>query len=161
MTTAQLNTIKTDIITTHASTVFNGKTLLQLWDDNDTENLARYYNTIANPQLDLWRPDVQAWEATKSVIGSVYVGLTAVKQNGFLMYITAGIIDATSQNVRDSFSAIFPAGATLNNLIAVSKKPATNGESLFIGVVQSGAYVSSIYGYMVSGNDIYKVKNPD
>jgi len=158
LTTSQLATIKNDITVTKPNTLYNGVTLISLWNGNDFEHLADYYNTLASPTIDLWRPNVAAWEATRSVVGSVYVGLTAVKQNGFQMYLLAGTIDATSQNVRDSFSAIFPAGATLNNLIAVSKKQATNLEALFVGAVQSGAYVSSVYGYVIGANELSKAK---
>lgn len=158
MTTAQLLILKNDILVTHAATVYQGSTLLQHWNNNNLETLANYYNANASPQVDLWRPDVSPFELQKVIVMSAYVALTAVKQNGFMVYLQSPVLDATNQNIRDGFTTIFGAGATLTALTALAKKPATNFENLFIGVIQSGAFVSSVYGQQVTYQDIFNAK---
>jgi len=162
MTAAQLQILKTDITVNHAATVYNGKTLLQLWNDNDTENLAAYYNTIATPQVDLWKPDIPVEEVTAAIDYSVFATKTAVLQNTFLLLVKGTFVNATQANIRAGFAVVFPSGASFTNLIALARRAATNGESLFKGALQgtnpNAAYVSSIYGYTVSGNDVYRAK---
>lgn len=153
MTTAQYITLKTDI-NAKLNTVINSALMSIHLANSDFQKIADYYNeATAN---DLWRPDVTATEITKSVVNSAFTGLTALKQQGLMMYLIAGTTDATTQNVRDGFSNIFGNGATLTALTAVSKRKGTNFEMLFVGAVQSGAYVSSAYGITVTGDDIVK-----
>jgi len=147
----QLAILKTDI-NSKLNTVITGGTIAINLGNSNFQNIADYYNS--NSANTVWRPDVKASEVTAQVVGSVYVLLTAVKQNGFQMYLLGGTIDATAQTVRDGFSAIFGNGATLTNLTNVSKRTATIFEMLFVGAAQSGSYVSSLYGYQVTANDI-------
>ncbi len=158
MTDAQKQTLKTDVTVTHASTVYQGSTLLQYWNANNLDAIAAYYNTNVSPQVDLWRPDVSPNELQKAIVMSAYTALTAVKQNGFMVYLQAANLDATNQNIRDGFNSIFGAGATLTALTALAKKPATNWENLFVGAVQSGAYVSTQYGVLVTYGDVFQAK---
>ena len=158
MTDNQKQILKTDITVTKAATVYNGQTLLQLWNNNDMEALASFYNQIASPVIDLWRPDISASELTSGIVGGEYVALTAVKQNAFMMYLVAGSLNATSANIRTALDAIFGNTTTKTNLLVVAKKQATNFESLFKGAIQGAAYVSTTYGISVTGQDIYQAK---
>lgn len=152
MTTAQLQTIKTDVTVTNAATVYSGSTLLQYWNTTNIAALAEYYNTVATPQLDLWRPDINPNELQKAIVMSAYIALTAVKQNGFMVYLQAANLDATNQNIRDGFQSIFGAGTqSLINLTALAKKPATRLEKLF-----AVGNVSSVYGVVITESDVYQ-----
>lgn len=131
LTPAQLTTLKTDITVTKAATVYQGSTLLTHWNESHTQIIADYYNQTANPQVDLWRPDVAVTDMAKSILMSEYIALTAVKQNGMLLYMQNGTIDATNANVRAGFTSIFTSGTSLTNLTALAKKAATYFESLF------------------------------
>src|SRR6516164_8574280 len=142
LTSAQLATLKTDITVTHASTVFNSKTLLQLWNGYDTQGLADYYNTTASPTVAIWRPDVSQTDLAKSIVASDFSALTVALQNTWFALLQAPILDATISSVRQNFSTIFTSGTTLTNLQATAQKNATNLESLF-----TTSQVSSVYGY--------------
>lgn len=153
LTLSQLSTLKTDITVTNAATSFNGSTLLTLWNGNDFENLAAYYNTTASPQLDLWRPDIAPSDIIPVIVMSEFIALTAVKQNGLLLYMQGSVINATNANVRNGFTSIFTSGTSLTNLTALAKKAATNLEKLF-----TVSNVSPLYKYTVSGNELSKAK---
>jgi hypothetical protein len=154
MTTAQLQTLKTDITVTNANTVYQGSTLLSLWQTFNYAKIADYYNTTASPQQDLWRPDILISEIIKVIVMSEFIAFTAVKQNGWLMLMQSPVIDATSSNIRASFSTIF-GGTTITNLTALSKKAATNLEKLFSSANGTG-FSSTLYGTTLSVNDIYQ-----
>lgn len=152
MTTAQLIILRNDIRVTRAATMFQGNTLLTYWNTFDFETLANYYNTLASPQVDLWRPDVTQSELAKCIVATEFQALTAVKQNTWFALLQGDILDATVALVRTNFVTIFGAGAaTVTNLSAAAKKAATNFENLF-----TVSNVSSVYGQSVSSQDIYQ-----
>lgn len=153
MTTAQLQTLKTDITVTHAATVYNGNTLLQLWNAYDLATLAAYYNSIANPQVDLWRPNVTKTELSRCIVASEFGALTVANQNTWFAILQTETLDATIASVRTNFTTIFTSGATLTNLTAAAKKTATNFENLF-----TTGNVSSVYGQVLTTQDIYQAK---
>jgi len=100
MTTAQLQALKTDITVTHANTVFQGLTLLQLWTGFDFANLALYYNTAASPQVDLWRPNVTRTEASKCIAAGEFMSMPVARQNTWFAILQTETIDATNTTVR-------------------------------------------------------------
>jgi len=153
MTDNQKLILKTDI-NSKLNTVITGGTIAINLGNTNYKNIAEYYNTITANNL--WRPDVTNTEIAASIVSSAYTGLTALKQKGLDVYLSCAITDATSQNVRDGFVDIFGSGTTLNNLIAVSKKLATNFEMLYVGGIVQAAYISSLYGYSVTENDIFE-----
>lgn len=159
ITESQKTTLRNDITVTHANTVYQGSTLLQHWNGNNMEALAGYYNSVAAPQVDLWRPNILPSEIVPVLIMTEFIGLTAVKQNGLSLYMQAPFIDATNVNVRNGFTAIFAgsAGVSVTNLTALAKRPATNYENLFT-VVTSGVGISSAFGQVVSPSEIFSAK---
>ena len=153
MTDAQKAALKNDITVTHGSTVYQGQTLLSYWNGNNMEALAAYYNTVASPQVDLWRPNILPSEVIPVIVMSEYIALTAVKQNGLLLYMQGVYIDATNVNTRNGFASIFTSGTSLTNLTALAKKAATNFENLF-----TSNNVSSVFGQVVTPSDIFSAK---
>ena len=148
MTTAQLTTLKADLLS-KSNTVHNGKTFFIHNSESNYKALADYYNSLVSPTQMIWRPNLPKIELSKQIVMSAFVSLTAVKQNGYIVLTQADTIDATDANIRASFSTIFGAGTTLNNLTAVAQRAATNFEFLF-----TTANVSTAYGIIVSEFDI-------
>lgn len=154
MTTAQLQVLKTNILA-NLNTVAGSDTISNHMANSNWQAIADYYNSVAVPAKDLCRPDVSNYELAKNIVMSAYVTLTAVRQNGFMVYLQSPILDATSQNIRDGFTTIFGAGSqTVINLTALAKKPATYFEVLFIGSIVSGAYISTVYKYEVTAYNV-------
>lgn len=149
MTTAQLQTLKTDI-NAKQNTVTGGETIAQHLAKSQWQKIADYYNTAASPQVDLWKPDVLVTDLARAVLMSEFVALTVQRQNGYFVLTQGTYIDASDANIRTSFSTIFGgASATLTSLTAIAKKAATNFEALFV----SGS-ISSAYKIVVTSEDV-------
>jgi hypothetical protein len=158
MTTAQLQTLKTDITVTRASVSFQGQTLLQHWNQDHTQIIADFYNQVAaGPAVSLWKPDVPVEDLAKSILMSEFIALTAVKQNGFAVYQFGTYVDATNANVRNGFNSIFGTSTSLTNLTAIAKKPGTYLEVLFSSV-DGAANTSTLYKYTLTAADVDAAK---
>lgn len=152
MTTAQQTTLRNHINANLNLNIGAAGTMSNALGNSNWDAIADYYNSVRTPQVDLWRPNVSPSELQNAIVMSAYVALTAVKQNGFMVYLQAPLLDATNQNIRDGFNTIFGAGATLTALTALAKKPATNFENLF-----TVSNVSSVFGVLVTGSDIKQI----
>lgn len=155
LTTAQLQALKNDITVTRASTVYQGNTLLSYWQTTQTQKIADFYNQTASPQVDLWRSDIPVGDACNQVVMSDFIALTVAKQNGWFVMTQSATIDATNTLVRTNFQTLFGAGtASLTNLTAAAKKPATYFEALF---TTSG--VTAVYKQLLTAQDVYSAIN--
>jgi len=149
LTPAELTTLKNDI-TAKANTVYSGSTFSVHQSNSRFDILATYYNTVASPQTDLWRPDIAISEITNIIDMSGYTGLTVARQNGWMAMSQGSVIDATLSLVRTNFTTIFGNNtATTNAAIAVAKKAATNFEMLY-----TTSNVSTKYKYIVTSDEI-------
>lgn len=97
----------------------------QLSQPGGGATVAAALNQQAPGPFVVWRTDIRASQVVAAITGSEFVALTAIKQNGLMLLITPGIIDASSANIRADFSAIFAAGTSLTALTALSKRNAT------------------------------------
>lgn len=149
LTLSELTVLKNDIIAKSA-TVYNGSTFAIHQSNTKFDQVAAYYNSIASPQVDLWRPDVLIGDITNIIDMSAYITLTVAKQNGWMAMSQGSVIDATLSQVRANFVTIFGNGtATTNAAISISKKAATNFELLY-----TTNNVSTKYKYVVSVDEI-------
>lgn len=124
MTPAQLTTLKNAIV---ADSAFNG-----LVNNTDGASVvAAAFNAIAVPDFIVWRTDIKSSEIVAAVVGTEFAALTAIKQTALMFVISPGVVDASSPNVQNDFSAIFSAGPTLTALAALAKRQATRFEKLF------------------------------
>lgn len=160
MTPTQLQTLKTDITVTRASTVYQGLTLLQWWNANTPQaddTLARFYNGAASPVVKIWNPRVPVADLTNALVMSEYVGLTVGKQNGWFVMTQGEFVDATLSRVRQNFIDIFGGGATTTaNLTAAAQKNATYAEALFSTAAPAPGTgsISEIFGETLVAGDI-------
>jgi hypothetical protein len=121
LTTAQKTTLATDI---------NGQgSLASARTIHDAAAVCAFYTTAGTTTI--WRNNVATSEIVAACIGTEVAALTAVKQGALNFLMTPPIIDASSVNVRNDFSAIFAAGTTFTNLTAISSRTATKIEQLF------------------------------
>lgn len=156
MTPAQLVVIKNDITTTRSSVVFNGQTLLQLWNTDRDDLLEDFYKQQAVPTVLLWRPNVRRDELLRDLDMAEFIvnPITQARREAWMTLMLAEVFDATDAKIRKKFSDILPAGGvSITDMTATSKRPATYGEGLFVTSV-AGAFVSSIYGYTINATDI-------
>lgn len=111
--------------------------------------IAAFYNGNASSGT-IWRPAITAKELNTAIVWAEFILLTAVVQNGYFALLQAGVIDATSSNVRAGFSTIFVAAPTsLANLTALAQRVPTVFEALF-----TTNSVCSLFGYTVSVADV-------
>lgn len=120
-TQAQLTTLKNDMLTNQAANVTAG----------NHGGIAAYYN--ANGAGLIWRPDIGVSELNTAVVWSDFAALTAIKQNTYFAMIAPGIVDATSVNIRNGFTAVFGAGTpSVTNLTALAQRAPTRLEALYV-----------------------------
>lgn len=148
---AEALVLKADMVSKGA-TVFQGSSIDSYKSNTKFELICGYYNALASPQVDLWKPDLTVAEITNVITMSAFILLSQGQRDAWVAMSQAGILDATIPLVRTNLGSIFGA-ATATGLaaIAIAKKPATNFEALF---VTSGA--SSKYKYILSVEDIYQ-----
>ncbi len=149
LTANQLQTLKTDLFVTRTNQVYLGKTFASHILESNYNVLAEFYNSPTNPGQNIWKPDLKVSDLAPAIVMSAFVGLTAVKQNGYFVLTQGEYVDATNANIRTGFTTIFGAGSTLNNLTALAQRFATDFEFLF-----TTANVSSVYNYTLTENDI-------
>lgn len=149
LTTAQLQIIKADI-ESKAAFEFEGSPFSILLASTQLDKIARYYNTVASPAVDIWKPDLTVEEITNQIVMADFISITQARRDAWFAMSQASTIDATISLVRTNFQNIFGAGTTtLTNVTAIAKKEATNLEALFT----SGG-VSSLYKYSITPEDI-------
>ena len=146
LTQAQKTSLKTDILSPANAAALSGFIAGEDWP-----SVAIFYNSVGAGLL--WRPNIQAYELTGVVVGSAFDVLPVAKQNGYLVLIHDGIIDATQASIRAWFSDIFGAGATLTALTAKAQRPGTRVELLF-SVPAGAANVSALFGIQISASDV-------
>lgn len=152
MTPQELQTLRTDATVTKAAVVFQGETLLFLWNNTMSGTIADFYNQTTNPVTVIWRPNVVTQDLIDALVGTEYTAGTAqtdVARRNLLDLITRSQrIDATKAQVRANFAQA--AGAlTQVAWTAIAQKNATYIEALF-----TTAMISSRYGYRLSPEDV-------
>lgn len=155
LTTAQLQTLKTDITVTQAAVVYNGETLLHWWTTGNNNELANFYNEKANPVHNLWRPNIPVEQLAACVVGSEFIGRTQAERElwSFVIAVIPSI-DSTEQKVRDNFVTAFGGGSvTVTSMTGVAQRNASNGEKLF-STLEGGANKSSIFDELITANNI-------
>ena len=149
LTSAQLSTLKNDILVTHGS-----QFTTEIAEKNYPA-IATWYNAATSPVVNIWRPDVLVKELNTGIVWADFKALDDASRSTYLAMTQAGFIDTTAQTVRTGFSDIFGNGsATATNLLAIVKRVGTNAEILFAGSNVQGGRVTQIYNYKLSPVDI-------
>lgn len=118
--------------------------------NTNLKGIARYYNSVAVPKVDIWKPDLTIDEITNVIVMSDFIAITAARREAWMAMSQATFINATLAQVRANFVSIFGNNtATTNAVTAIAKRPATRFEALFIT-----GEASSRYGYQVVAEDI-------
>lgn len=146
LTTAQLAVLKTDL-QSRANLWLNGTQVI------GNEETAAFYNSVANPVVNIWKPDVTIQELNSAIAWADMVALPVEKQLTFQSMIWANTIDMTDNQVRTGIDTIFGSGSTskagINN---VGKKQATYLEALFS--TGGATKVSSVYKYQLQPSEV-------
>lgn len=141
MTPAQLTTFKAAIALNAAS-----------YNQADLGSVATWFNTSSGAGF-YWRPSITIAELNTAIVWSEFAALTALLQNTYMAMIQAGVVDATSLNIRNGFSTIFSA-VSLTNLTAIAKRVPTRLEALF-----TTANLCSAPGLTASNSDVIAAIN--
>ena len=156
--TAQLQALKTDITVTHASEVYEGKTLLQWWNDGNNQEISEWYALVASPQVLVWREDITRAEVNEAVLYTELLTLSIVDITVFQLMLASdgGFLNAASQNIRDGMQDVLSGpnrAQSRNNMIALAKRPASYGEALYTTAID-GAFISAIYGDRITHQNV-------
>ena len=156
--TAQLQTLKTDITLTHKDELYEGQTLEQWWMAGGDQEISEWYMLTAVPEALVWRADLRRGEVNEAVLYSELLTLLEIELAVYNMLLTSngGVVDATSQNIRNGFSDILSGAqraTSRNNLIAAAKRPASYGEALYLTAID-GANTSAIYGDFITRQNV-------
>lgn len=143
LTTAQLQTLKTDIIANTnvmpAGQPFAGTQVKDITPGADGNiAVAWWYNQVAAPDWIAWKRLVALADIAKKLNGSELAGLTSLNHTRLQTVVTlinaSGGLDASLPDMRQFFDDIFSGagGATTRaSLLALWKRQATNAQKLF------------------------------
>lgn len=146
LTTQQAATLKTDI---QARANLNAFVAAADWP-----SVAIFYNGVASPTVQVWKPAVTINELNSAINWTSFVTTGIGKQTAFLCMTQNKMIDATDSQVRGGIAQIFAGDSTsINALTAVSQRPATYFEALF-SVASGAAQVSTFYGQNLQPLDV-------
>ena len=152
LTSAQLATLK-------AAIAANGTLNAQPSDGTGLAFIADALNAVASPDFFVWRNNIPSSEIVAAITGSEFVALTAQKQQGLMLLLIPGTVDASSSNVQADFSAIFSAGTTLTALAALAHRKATVIEKMFAtGTGTTGSPAVAVFTGTVTPNDVDKAR---
>ena len=146
LTTAQLSTFKAAINADANLAAFRST--------GDAYQIALYYNQPSSPVVSIWRPQISIKELNAAVVWSAYAALTVANQNAYMAMTQGGYVDATAANIRNGFSSIFGAGATLTALTALASINSTRLEALF-----TTSAVTTVFGVRVTDSDVTAALN--
>jgi hypothetical protein len=149
LTTAQLASLK--------AAIEGDANLTALVAAKDTAGIADYFNQPGSANV--WRPDIRDSEIVAACVMSEVVALNSTPgaQLAFQTLIKPDIIDATSANVRQAFTALFAANTTTRaNLIAIAQRVGTRFE-----VLLSTGSVSAVFGQKLTAEDVAAAKFND
>lgn len=93
------------------------------------------------------RRTIPTWEVYGKVVWTDFIDLPVAAREVFRMLTAPEFVDASSQNVRDAFVAVFGAGsATIVALTAILSEPGSRAEELWgDGVTVTGAQVQQAW----------------
>ena len=147
LTTSQLLTLKTDILSPARAAALGGFLAAV-----DHPSIADYYNQLATPAVNLWRPHIAVSELNTVIVWADFAALAVGKQNTYFAMTQDGWVDATSSFIRTGFSAIF-ANPSLANLTALAQRGGSRFEALF-STTAGAASVSTVFGQALSYIDV-------
>lgn len=161
LTSAQLTALKANIAAETAAY------LVEQRDAGSDSGIAVWYNTTATPDFFVWKTRVSSGDAFNAIIGAGTGGFIARSQGErdyVMALLSQGFIDPSLTNIRQALADAFSgAGAsavtTRDNLIALSKRTATNVEKLFAVGTGSEA-VPAVMGYQgaISPQDVSEAR---
>jgi hypothetical protein len=127
LTTAQLTTLKTDILNDPVLNAFPN-------NSDGAFEIAKAYNVQASPSFYVWRTNVPTKDCKTATVWTEYIGRSQGERDAWQFMLSNGILNAADTNVRQGIQDIFsgPSGAnTRAALTAIGKRLATRAEKLF------------------------------
>jgi hypothetical protein len=91
--------------------------------------MADFYNAN-HPTAVVWRSSLTADQIWAAVVWTDVIAMTVGNRDALKLITQHAAIRPTDANIRAAFSAIFGASASLTNLVALAKRPATRAEAL-------------------------------
>lgn len=120
LNTTQLQALKADIIANHSAE----------WAAGQVNLIAEAYNATASGPFVVWRTAITGDQVRASVDWAEVIALTQGQRDTFRFLVESNI-NASDPNIRAAFVAVFAAGTTRTNLIALSKRAASVVEAMF------------------------------
>ena len=128
----ELQALRTDITSTRADVLYNGKTLLTWWNEGNDQELANFYNQPHAPEIQVWNPAVPNNRFVEVLVMTEYLALTDAQRQGWAQSLLPQSIDMTLDNMRQSFATLFGGGSTTaTDILDISRDPGTYGEILY------------------------------
>lgn len=90
------------------------------WPDGSAQAVADVLNDAAHGAT-VWRRRIEMGEVYAAVDWSEFIALAAEKREAWRIITSTEWLDASSQNIQDALSTIWPAGTTRTNLIALAR----------------------------------------
>ena len=132
------------------NTVQDGDTFIKHLGNSKFAKITKYYNSEAVPRLKLWNPSATITDIANKIVMADFIALPEPNRSGWMALSRAATIDATQNETKANFEAIFGVGTnTTKDIMDVIMKPATNFEMLF-----TVNRVCTKYGYIVTEEDI-------
>lgn len=125
LTTAQLATLKADILVNFPSVANN---------DDGHFAIAAAYNLLASPAWTVWKTSLETKAVFDALEWTAFIARSTGERDAFGLMMRDGVIDPSRSNIRQGINDIFsgPGGATQRaSLVALAKRFAARAEKLF------------------------------
>lgn len=161
LTTAQLQTLKTDIAAN--TNQINGVAINAMPMNDDAHfAIAAWYNGTASPNFTVWRTNVPVSDCKKATTWTEFIGRSQGERDAWQFMLSNGILNAADSNVRQGILDIFsgPSGATTRAaLTAIAKRLATFAEKLFAtGTGSDGSPATMSFEGAISFQDVSQAR---
>ena len=127
LTTAQLTTLKADIIADATLNAFPN-------NSDGAFAIATAYNLLASPDFIVWRTQVPTADCKKAMVWTEFIGRSAGERDSWQFMLSNGVINGADTNIRQGIQDIFSGAqgaATRAALTALAKTKASRIQKLF------------------------------
>lgn len=160
LTTAQIATLKADILAKSAS----GQPLEALFNAQNWDGIADFYNALASPDFWVWKTSVSRSDIYHSTSAdattwswTIYKNQSVAEQNAWVQMFMGDIANFALANLRAGVAVIFSGAASANNThcLAVGRRKAEVIEKLLsTGTGSTASPAVMNFEGVISGRDV-------